>query len=175
MLKLRIICLLFLISLLGVSNSVVGHAHHTGDFTGGVKAGEISGLVGVYNPNGGGLLASPAVYVSFDVNYRNSSLPGYHDVGIFGYAKTHRNIFPACGGSINLVSPANFGSGTATMVEGGNHLADPRFGYSFKHSNLIGAGPRPYSYLVSVRGNYTPTQSMCVGGGNVTHSIRFSN
>lgn len=173
-LKLRKFFFVLSIVVLLLGSSYSAEAHHNGSFTGGTNGPGVTKFVAVYNPNGGGLLASIALNVTSSVAYKNASLPGHETIYIHGATRTHVNIFRACQGTLSVTSPAKFGGSNISMVSGGYYYTDPSYGHDFKHSNNFGAGPRPYSARVTVTAAYYPSPSSCIGGGTASDDWTFS-
>ena len=142
----------------------------------GVKTNEKRGIIPMYNPNGGGILASIALVVNTRIETSPPSVPNpdYLSVQFFVSTSTLKNSFKQCGGTLTTVTPAKLGSTSISMSkDNGAFVGNSNHVYSRYKSTK--QGRLKGTYTVTTAGQFTPTGSMCSGGGRVTSTFSFSN
>lgn len=140
------------------------------------KSHSKTGLIALYNPNGGGILASISLTVHSGIYNRTVSSSNYSKyVGMSVHASTHKNSFVQCGGSMDVVSPSRVGNTNFILVnDQGPHWGDANYVYDYKktgYDRILNHG----TYTVTSKAQFYPNPSSCMGGGSVTDSFSFNN
>lgn len=136
-----------------------------------------TGLIPIYNPNGGGILASIALDVWAWVYYERPNLPvpDYNIVHVELETSTWKTSFVQCGGTMSGVSPAKVGGFNISLSQDySDFIGDARRVYDRKKGNN---GVLHGSYTVTTIGSFVPDGRSCapLGSTTVTNSFSFTN
>lgn len=132
-----------------------------------------TGLVAIYNPNGGGLLASIALTSHTYLDNRDLiAFPTFKGISLFPQAHTKKFSFTQCGGIMDVVS-SKVGNQTASLVvDPGPHWGDASYTVTYmKSSSAIIASIGTQTIETKVQ-FYPQT---CIGGGSVTDTFSYNN
>lgn len=141
-----------------------------------VKEHEKRGVIPMYNPNGGGILASIVLIVNTSIIYTPTTIsnPDYNMVQFGVRASTLKSSFIQCGGTMNVVSPVKMGSTNISLIQDTDaYWGDGNYTYDRKKSTNVGR--LKGAYTIESTGQFYPSPSSCIGGGKVTSSFSFSN
>jgi hypothetical protein len=152
------------------------YANHNGTFSGVKSSGGTTGWVALYNPDGGGFLASVAITVKSTISYRNNSsiYSTYDDLQIDSNVETINSSFTQCGGSISIRDYTRFNTSQISLTTNTSYINSSSYTIVGKHSNTFTYGPRPYSAPVEAEGYFYPNPSKCFGGSSVQDKWTFS-
>ncbi|MCZ0704396.1 hypothetical protein J2T56_002788 [Natronobacillus azotifigens] len=138
------------------------------------KENEKTGLIAMYNPSGGGFLASIALKVETSIYYTPTGFnPDYNFVEFVVQTSTLKGSFAQCGGTMNTISPLKMG-GTEITLRPDTFLI-PDDGYARDILKSTRDGRQKGTYTIESSGQFYPNPSTCMGGGRVTSTFTFYN
>lgn len=134
----------------------------------------------MYNPSGGGILASITFKVGNLITYKPSSSGSKTDHLITdAWVKTGTSSFTQCGGYLNIRNSVRItedGSNwsSISLPYGTDYIADGNTRVRGLHSNQFTYGMVPYSFTAEAEGSYYPDGGTCIGGRTAQLEWTFS-